>query len=390
MPRVLRPWRRPRPARTWRRSRRSGEGCRTVRIAVATLGLSVAIASAVAGNASVPPTAFQLVGAGTGSGGLSGDTIWSAVWWEGSPKGPGPFLGGPAGAEEICIWHDLGPALADLDDGLGESGLPLSFWRQPDGGGHPGIWGVNAWAARLLMHGTGSDHFDLVACPDAAQVPPPAADVEAALPEGHPPTGRPLHLWIFWDTVPDPPPGHLPGLIHHARAENHLPRLAIETSPSEVGGVVDATVVNLETWLWVDPAGWHRYSATAKGGGDVATVWAIPLTVRWQASWNFPLPTDDPEGGTTSGDEVLDQRCVGPGVPYRATEPAQRTDCGFDFSQPSFGDYEPLQASVEWVAFWAWSDRAGVVGGEGSFGSVEIVSERPLRVMQVESVIGRA
>ncbi len=354
---------------------------------LATVALALAGAGLVAADGRPSSAGFQLVRTGGGSGGLSGEAIWAATWWEGSPEGPTPYLGGPAGGEDICIWHDLGPALADLDEGLSESGLPLSFWRQPDGGGHPGIWGVNEWAASLLVRGTGVDHFDLVACPDVRQVPASGDDVEASLPEGQPPTGRPLHLWIFWDTVPDPPPGHVPGVVRTAFGETHLPRLAIGTSPSVVDGVRDATVVNLETWLWVARAHWSLHEARASVGGYVATVWAVPSTVLWRARWDFPSPRDDPEGGTTFGPVVLRQRCPGPGVPYRASEAGGTTDCEVAFSESSFGTYQQLRAGVDWQVFWALSNRAGVIGGEGRLPDVVTTSRRLLRVMQVEAVI---
>lgn len=360
--------------------------------AVAALAGSLAAVRGEPSNLGVRPgaTTFQLMRADGGVGGISGDAIWASTWWEGTPVGPLPYLLPPAGGEEICIWHDLGPTLVDLDEGLAEAGLPLSFWRQPDSGGHPGVWGVDQWAVDLLRRSAKSDHFDLVACPEAAEVPPTGTDVEPTLPEGRPPTGRPLHLWIFWDTVPDPPPGHLPGVINRAFSKTRLPALAIGTSPDAVDGVPDSTVVNIATWLWVDPTAWRLHAAKAAGGGYVATVWAVPSTVRWTASWDFNAPGKDPQGGTTVRRERLDQRCAGPGLPYdRATE-ARSTDCSFVFTQSSFGTYQPIYAEVTWVVHWALANGAGVVGGEGMLPLVHILSVRALRVMQVEAVISNA
>jgi len=349
--------------------------------------LALAVAAAATGVARPGPGPYRLLSVGGGSGGVSGQAIWATTWWNGTPEGPGPWEGSLEGGEAICTWHDLGPGLANLDGGLSEASLPLSFWEEPDGGGHPGIWGVNQWASSLMGQSNADDHFDLVACPSSNQVPPTSADVEADLPLAYPPSSPPLHVWLFWDTVPDPPSGSLPGIIGEAYNETHLPAPVIGTSPSDVGGVADSTVVNLATWMWVDPARWHVYSAVASGGGYVASVWAVPISVTWKAAWNFPSPADDPEGGTTFGPEVLDQVCAGPGTVYNPRIRGQTTACSFDFTQSSFGRNENLQASVSWDVSWALSDAAGIVGGEGSLGTIATTAIRSLRVLQVESVI---
>jgi hypothetical protein len=154
-----------------------------------------------------------------------------------------------------------------------------------------------------------------------------------------------------------------------------------------VGRIADSTVVNLPTWLWVDPHSWRTYSASAAAGGYVATVWAVPISVQWMATWDFASPADDPEGGTTFGPEVLDQICDGPGVAYNPAVTSQRTDCSFDFTQSSFGTHQQLRAAITWDVSWALSDPAGVIGGEGSLGTIVTTGHRRLRVMQVESLI---
>jgi hypothetical protein len=358
------------------------------------LALVVAVALAAAGPGTVADTtsrpalrSFQLVSVGGGSGGVTGHAIWATTWWNGTPEGPGPYEGTPGAGQPICIWHDLGSGVANLDGGLSEASLPVSFWKPPDGGGHPGIWGIDQWAAMVMRGGRATDHFDLVACPDTDQVPPTAGEVEADLPLAYPPKSAPLYVWLFWDTVPDPPSGHRLAIIGQALARTRLPSPGIGTSPSEVGGVIDSTVVNLPTWLWVNNGLWRTYSAFASGGGYRATVWAVPVTVQWSAAWDFPSSADDPEGGTTFGPEVLDRVCQGPGQVYNPDAHGETTDCSFDFTQSSFGTYQRLRAAVTWDVSWALSDRAGVVGGEGSLGTIVTSASRPLRVLQVESVI---
>jgi hypothetical protein len=331
---------------------------------------------------------FELTGIGGGHGGISGDKIWAQTWWSGSPEGPGPYVGRETGGAEICIWHDLGPTLGAVNSGLAEAGLPVTFWQESDSGAHPGIWGVDQWAQKLRTSASKSDHIDLVACPRGDQVPTNGGAVETDIPSVQPPHGLPLYLWLFWDTVPNPSSGSLPRLISDAFDETALPRPGIGISPSDVGAIDDATVVNLATWLWVNPERWHTYSATASGGGYVATVWAIPTSVHWSAHWDFPVPEDDPEGGVTYEPEDLDESCNGPGVVYDISRPAgQSTYCSFDFTQSTFGTRQWLQAAVSWNVWWAYSSSKGVVGGEGSLGAHLTYGRLPLRVVQVESII---
>lgn len=333
------------------------------------------------------PTGPALAANGGGSG-SGGSSIWSWTWWAGSPQGPGPYKGS-SGGSSICVWHDVGPSVVDLNGALGNAGLPSSFWTAPLGGGHPGIWGVDAWATRVAKGAPAWAHFDLVACPQPDQVPPTGGDVESSFPVVVTPGGQPMHLWVFWDTVPDPAPGHLPPLIGEAFASALLPSPSISTAPASINGIADATIVNLPTYLWINPSAWRTVSATAAGGGLVATVWATPLRVVWQAAWDFPNPADDPQGGVTLAPEVLDLTCPGPGAPSSdgSGSLSEGAACESTFTQSTFGTSQRLVASIVWQVHWALSDSAGVVGGEGLLPDSVTASVRPLRVLQVESVI---
>jgi len=328
-------------------------------------------------------------GFGGGYGGSSGNGIWALAWWAGNPEGPGPFTGPPAEAAAQCFWHDTGGSVTGLGTAISESDLPESFLNAPLSGGHPGLAGVLAWATALVKGGSGGDHFDLVACPGPAGVPPNSADVDSQFPRAQPPQGKPIWIWVFWDTVAKPPPGALPPVIDDALSEVHLPAPELSTSPSEIHGILHSTVVNLPTWLWVDSSIWHPWVATATAGQIVATVWAEPSTVNWTARWDFPAATDDPEHGTTLGPEVLDKRCSGPGVPYSSAQAASEPsgDCTAVFFESTLGTWQTLRATVTWIVHWAVSSTAGVVGGEGLLPSVATSSAESLRVMQVESII---
>jgi hypothetical protein len=319
-------------------------------------------------------------GYGGGYGGERGNGIWSLAWWDGNPEGPGPYTGPPAEAVDLCIWHDTGTAVKDLTSALGESGLPESFWSP--GNDRSGIWAIISWAVARVRSAKSSDHFDLVACPSESEVPPNSGDGNVSLPRSSPPGGKPLYLWIFWDTVPDPSPTALPPVIDEALQEVRIPAPAISTSPSKVHGVADATLVNVATWVWIDRSNWRTFSATATAGPYVATVWAEPVSVTWSASWDFANPASDPEHGTTLGSESLDRRCGGPGAPY-PDEPA----CTVTFTQSTLGTRRPLRATEQWVVHWALMNQAGVVGGEGLLPDLYTSASLPIRVMQVESII---
>ena len=330
-------------------------------------------------------------GAGsTGNGGGAGSTgssIWSWVWWLGNPQGPGPYMGGSEGGAGVCVWHDVGHSLNALNEALASAGLPATFWDTPQGSAHPGIWAVDLWGEHLLAQARAWDHFDLVACPDLTQVPQMGGGVESGLPPAKTPSGKVMHLWVFWDTVPDPPVSDLPPLIGDALARARLPPPVISTSPSSIDEFEDATIVNFPTWLWIEASAWRRVIATAAGGGLVATVWATPVSVNWRTSWNFPAAQDDPEGGVTLVPEIVDVVCDGPGQAYgESFASAQSSPCEAIFTQSTFGTYQFLDASISWQVHWALSDDSGVVGGEGLGGSVT-TGRRPLRVLQVESVI---
>ncbi|MHB1988675.1 MAG: hypothetical protein ACYCSF_11940 [Acidimicrobiales bacterium] len=348
-----------------------------------SIGFVIALAFVLAARSPVAGAGY-----GGGYGGSSGNGLWSLAWWAGSPEGPGPYVGPQSDAAGQCIWHDVGGSLSGLGSALSEASLPESFWLVPQSGGHPGIWGVLAWALAKTKHASGGDHFDVVACPSPGEVPPNSATVESDLPRASPPGSGPLWLWVFWDTVADPPPWALPPVVDEALSEARLPAPMASTSPSQIDGVGNATVVNLPTWLWIDPAIWHRWSATADAGAIRATVWAYPSTVTWSAYWDFPAPQDDPEHGTTLGPEQLTTECPGPGVAYSPSLSLGTPGvCTAVFAEPTLGTWQALRASVTWVVHWAVSNAAGVVGGEGLLPDSVTSSRLSLRVMQVESII---
>ncbi|MGH9268455.1 MAG: hypothetical protein ACRD0D_09790 [Acidimicrobiales bacterium] len=80
-------------------------------------------------------------------------------------------------------------------------------------------------------------------------------------------------------------------------------------------------VVNVATWLWVDPALWSTQTATASVAGLSVTTTATPQRVIWDLG---------------NGDSIV---CGGPGTPYDSSKPesAQHTDCSYMYRRSSAG-----------------------------------------------------
>ncbi len=159
-------------------------------------------------------------------------------------------------------------------------------------------------------------------------------------------------------------------LALQAAASLTLPSPVVNLNPSAF------SVVNLSSWLWVDPQTWHSFRATASAGGVSATAIATPDTVSWSMG---------------DGHTVV---CDGPGTPYQpaVSVDAQTTDCSYTYARSSAGqpstDGDPndgafsVTATISWTVRWS---AAGVVGG-GSLPPLQTSSTVPVRVEQVESV----
>ncbi len=151
-----------------------------------------------------------------------------------------------------------------------------------------------------------------------------------------------------------------------------LPSPVVDLNPSAF------SVVNLSSWLWIDPEIWHSFRATASAGNVTATAVAVPSTVLWTMG---------------DGHSVL---CGGPGTPYQPGVPqeAQTTDCSYTYPRSSAGQPSAsgdgdsnngafrVTATITWTVSWL---TTGVAGG-GSLPPLHTSSTVPVRVEQVESV----
>jgi len=190
--------------------------------------------------------------------------------------------------------------------------------------------------------------------------------------------GRDLTIYngaLSWFPSGAPPAAPAPAvapsaLAVQAAASLTLPSPVINLNPSAF------SVVNLSSWLWVDPQAWHSFRATASAGGVSATAIATPDTVSWSMG---------------DGHTVI---CEGPGTPYQpaVSFDAQTTNCSYTYVKSSAGQPSPdgdpndgafsVTATISWTVRWS---AAGVVGG-GSLPPLQTSSTVPVRVEQVESV----
>ncbi len=169
--------------------------------------------------------------------------------------------------------------------------------------------------------------------------------------EGQPPVYRDLVLVPRTDPV---------SLTQAALAL--LPLVAPPTTTSPPPGGIQ--LVNLKTWLWIDPGYWQPHTRTAEVLGFATTVSAEPTRVEWDMG---------------NGDTVV---CHGPGTPYDAGRRAadQDTACGYTYRRA--GAYT-VTATVTW-------EGTGSIGGiPVEVGSVERYRQFRLDVTESQAIVVR-
>jgi hypothetical protein len=160
-----------------------------------------------------------------------------------------------------------------------------------------------------------------------------------------------------------PPPAVDPAVLARA-AESRLtlPSVVIRVNPA------GDQLVQLPTWLSLDPASWRPQSATATVPGVSVTATATPV----QAVWSMG-----------NGDSVL---CRGPGTQWRpGTDPtAASPDCGYTYrhsSAAAAGGAFTVSVTVSWNVTWAGAGQGGTVAGLTTTGAVQV------RVAESQAVI---
>lgn len=226
------------------------------------------------------------------------------------------------GAQPVCTYGRLDDQLAESADRLAETG-----WTEPTEG--PGAW------YRYVCQN-----------PDS--------------------TSRATLRWLperpGFPEAPDIDPEEL---ARQALASARIPSPGIGMSPDPGRG----SVVNVETWLWMDGGAWAPVSATTSAGPVSVTATATPEEVVWDMG---------------NGDAVS---CAGPGTPYEADRPdaEQQPSCSYTYRRGSAGapgSAFTVTATVTWRVTWA---ATGAPGG-GGLGTVSSSSSTQVRVGEIQAV----
>lgn len=183
-------------------------------------------------------------------------------------------------------------------------------------------------------------------------------------------SGESVIIWLANEAL-DAAEGVTPASVAQRAASSiTLPSPVIRTNPAT------STVVNIPTWLWVDPSAWHPRTATASLAGISATATASPVNVRFSMG---------------DGAHIV---CDGPGTAYNPSLPAsaQSTSCFHTYSSSSAGqvsrdgnpndDAYAVSATITWNVTWKGD---GFAGG-GTLPPLTTTSTTYLRVEQIESV----
>jgi hypothetical protein len=254
----------------------------------------------------------------------------------------------------------VAPAFADVDPVPGDTGAGIGVSVSTVRGGQGGGSGGGRSCTYQKANVPGNPQSELVNPP-----PPPTPgqqgswylyDCSA--------TGNLFATGVIW--VPDGQPAVAPAVLaKEAYRWLPAPPPAIRTSPR---ATVDQ-VVNVPTWLWVDPASWGTRTATASVPNESATVTATPVRVTWRMG---------------DGSRVV---CAGPGTPYTAGDPARPSpDCGHTYRRSSAGQgglRYLVSATTSWRISWVAS---GVVAASGTLAPLERTATTSLRVAEAQTV----
>jgi hypothetical protein len=158
--------------------------------------------------------------------------------------------------------------------------------------------------------------------------------------------------WPTWLATP-PPAVDPAALARQARSMLTLPSVVIRINPA------GDQLVQLPTWLSLDPASWRPQSATASVPGVSVTATATPTKAVW-----------------SMGDGKL-VVCHGPGTPWTSgMDPkAASPDCGHTYrhsSASAAGGAFAVSVTISWDVTWAGAGQTGTVPGLTTAGQVQV------------------
>lgn len=164
-------------------------------------------------------------------------------------------------------------------------------------------------------------------------------------------------------------------LAQRAAASFQLPLPSGHRSPSESLLFHGYPFAYINTWVYfyTDPATWRALTATARAGGNWATVTARPVSL-----------------GFAPGDGHAAVQCAGPGEPWTAVDglnPPPAGACGYEYQQvtgPGFDHPYTSRQTITWRLTWTGS---GNTSGTLTQRSTSRVGQ--LNVFQIQSVVTR-
>jgi hypothetical protein len=151
-------------------------------------------------------------------------------------------------------------------------------------------------------------------------------------------------------------------LAQRARQSVAIPDPPFATSPPADRRLY----TRVPTWLWVDPAWWKGYSATAAAGAVSSTVVARPVRAIWTMG---------------DGHQVT---CDGPGTVWRSGMSDAQSSCSYVYKKASAGAAgAKFTMTVEVQFTVSWTSNAGA---GGTLPSVSRSAARPVEVGEIQAV----
>lgn len=151
-------------------------------------------------------------------------------------------------------------------------------------------------------------------------------------------------------------------LAQQARRSVSIPDPPLATSPP-----IDRRLyTRVQTWLWLDPAWWRSYSATASAGAVSSTVVARPVRAIW-----------------TTGDGGL-VTCNGSGTPWRRGLSDAQSTCSYTYKNSSAGQAGgtfTMSVEVEFEVSWTSNIAAG-----GVLARITRTTSRTVEVGEIQAV----
>lgn len=172
-------------------------------------------------------------------------------------------------------------------------------------------------------------------------------------------------------TAPAPAAPAAPALDPAALAVDAYQRVplvapTVQTSPP----IGSPQLVGFPTWLWIDPAAWATFDATASVPGLDVTVTATPTRVDWDMG---------------DGNHVT---CDGPGTPWAPTTSEDAdTDCDYTYrftSTDQPGGTYTVTATITWAVTWA---ATGAITDTGTLTEATRSGTATLQVTERQAVI---